>query len=218
MSAEYTSNSKHRILLSDLSFAFFIILLFSIFKSHADLVLLISWPFIFIYFLLMRRIKALAHLLLATLMAVIWVQFAKEYYGYKYDYIKIFGMNTLPLMAWTLTLLGLGEVCNHLKFKRKILNFLIFVPSFWFLLILFETVAYHILEIRNTMTGSYIGLPFCNCLHAPTWMKMVYFAMGPVYYGLTKLADFFMKNRFPELLKSKSGSEDQTKNSLFAGN
>src|SRR5665647_2897810 len=97
MSAEYTSDSKHRILLSDLSVAFFIILLFSIFKSHADLVLLISWPFIFVYILLMRRIKALSHLLLATLMAVIWVQFAKEYYGYKYDYLKILGMNTCLL-------------------------------------------------------------------------------------------------------------------------
>lgn len=204
MSAVYTSYSKHRILLSDLSVAFFILLLFSIFKSHADLVLLISWPFIFVYFLLMRRIKALSHLLLATLMAVIWVQFAKEYYGYKYDYLKIVGMNTLPLMAWTLTLLGLGEVCNHLKFKRKILNFLIFVPSFWFLLILFETVAYHILEIRNTMTGNYIGLPFCNCLHAPTWMKMVYFAMGPVYYGLSHLTDTILDSAHPKLAANKS--------------
>lgn len=204
MSAEYTSDSKHRILLSDLSVAFFIILLISIFKSHADLVLLISWPFIFVYFLLMRRIKALAHLLLATLMAVIWVQFAKEYYGYKYDYLKIFGMNTLPLMAWTLTLMGLGEVCNHLKFKRKILSFLIFVPSFWFLLILFETVAYHVLEIRNTMTGNYIGLPFCNCLHAPTWMKMVYFAMGPVYYGLSHLTDAIWDSAHLKVAVNKS--------------
>ena len=204
MPAEYASDSKHRILLSDLTFAFLILLLFSIFKSHADLVLLISWPFIFVYFLLMRRIKALSHLLLATLMAVIWVQFAKEYYGYKYDYFKIFGMNTLPLMAWTLTLLGLGEVCNHLKFKRKILNFLIFVPSFWFLLILFETVAYHILEIRNTMTGNYNGLPFCNCLHAPTWMKMVYFSMGPVYYGLSHLTDTIWDSAHLKVVVNKS--------------
>ncbi len=198
MPAEYTSDSKHRMLLSDLAVATFIISLFSIFKSHADLVLLISWPFIFGYFLLMGRIKALAHLLLATVMAVIWVQFAKEYYGYKYDYLKIFGMNTLPLMAWTLTLLGLGEVCNYLRFKSKLHKFLFFVPSFWFLLILFETVAYHVLEIRNTMTGNYVGLPFCNCLHAPTWMKFVYFSMGPLFYGLSQLADRLIDERFPQ--------------------
>lgn len=197
MPAEYSSDSKHRMLLSDLALAFFIILIFSIFKSHADLVLLISWPIIFCYFLLMGRIKALAHLLLATLMAVIWVQFAKEYYGYKYDYLKIFGMNTLPLMAWTLTLMGLGEMCNYLRFKKKIHKFLFFVPSFWFLLILFETVAYHVLEIRNTMTGNYVGLPFCNCLHAPTWMKFVYFSMGPLFYGLSQLADRYIDNLYP---------------------
>ena len=195
MPAEYTSDLKHRMLLSDLVLAFFIILLFSIFKSQADLILLISWPFIFGYFLLKGRIKALAHLLLATLMAVIWVQFAKEYYGYKYDYLKIFGMNTLPLMAWTLTLLGLGEVCNYLRFKRKIHKFLLFVPSFWFLLILFETVAYHVLEIRNTMTGNYVGLPFCNCLHAPTWMKFVYFSMGPLFYSTSIFVDRLIEQR-----------------------
>jgi hypothetical protein len=198
MPAEYSSDSNHRILLSDLAVASFIILLFSIFKSHADLVLLISWPFIFVYFLLMGRIKSIAHLLLATLMAVIWVQFAKEYYGYKYDYLRIFGMNTLPLMAWTLTLLGLGEICNFLRFKKRVYKFLFFVPSFWFLLILFETVAYHVLEIRNTMTGNYVGLPFCNCLHAPTWMKFVYFSMGPLFYGLSQLADRYLDHRFPQ--------------------
>ncbi|MEI7828720.1 MAG: hypothetical protein WCI31_03065 [Prolixibacteraceae bacterium] len=201
MPAEYTSDSKNRMLFSDLAAAFFIILIFSIFKSHADLVLLISWPFIFGYFLLKGRIKALTHLILATLMAVIWVQFAKEYYGYKYDYLKIFGMNTLPLMAWTLTLLGWGEMCNYLRFKSKIRKFLFFVPTFWFLLILFETVAYHVLEIRNTMTGNYVGLPFCNCLHAPTWMKFVYFSMGPLFYGLSQLADRYIDKLYP----NKSG-------------
>jgi hypothetical protein len=145
----------------------------------------------------MGRIKALTHLILATLMAVIWVQFAKEYYGYKYDYLKIFGMNTLPLMAWTLTLLGWGEMCNYLRFKSKLHKFLFFVPSFWFLLILFETVAYHVLEIRNTMTGNYVGLPFCNCLHAPTWMKFVYFSMGPLFYGLSQLADRYIDKLYP---------------------
>ena len=180
---------NRQMLISDLTIAFFILLFLSVFRMHADWVLLGSWMVIFTYFTLMRRIQATAHLLLATLIAIIWVHFAKGYYGYKYDYLVIFGMNTLPLMAWALAMLGLSEVCNYLKLSRKIFYFLIFVPAFWFLLILFETVAYHILEIRNTTTGSFAGLPFCDCIHAPTWMKVVYFAMGPVYYAGTMLVD-----------------------------
>lgn len=218
MPVKSSSRSKHGMLLTDLIIAFLILLLFSIFRSHADWVLLISWPVILGYLLITRRIKALVHLFLATIMAVIWVQFAKEYYGYKFDYLRIFGMNTLPLMAWTLTLFGLGEMCNYLKFNRKIFSYLIFVPSFWILLILFETVAYHVLEIRNTMTGNYIGLPFCNCLHAPTWMKVVYFSMGPLFYGLSQAADNLLEWKFPALFRSRYGSKNHLKSGLFAWN
>lgn len=189
MASYYLSVSKQRVLLSDFSIVAGIIMLFSLFKRHADLVLLTSWVFIIGYFVFTKRYNALAHQILATMIAISWVYFAKDYYGYKYAYLTIFGMNTLPLMAWTLTLLGLGEVCNHMKMSRKIFYFLFFVPAFWFLLILFETIAYHILEIRNTMTGHFAGLPFCDCIHAPTWMKVVYFTMGPAYYSATMLVD-----------------------------
>ncbi len=189
MTSEYSSATDHRFLNKDLSIAFIVILIFSVFSAHADWILLGAWLFIFFYLLQKRRIEAFLHLLLATLMASIWVHFAKDYYGYKFDYLVIFGMNTLPLMAWTLTLLGVGEVCNQLPFKRKFFKYLVFVPAFWALLILFETVAYHVLEIRNTMTSNFIGLPYCDCIHAPVWMQVIYFTMSPVYYGLAFLTD-----------------------------
>jgi len=189
MASDNLSGSDRRLLQKDLSIAFTVILIFSLFSAYADWVLLGSWLFVFVYLLQKRRIKAFLHLLLATLMASIWVHFAKDYYGYKFDYLTILGMNTLPLMAWTLTLLGVGEVCNQLPFRRKIFRFLIFVPVFWILLILFETIAYHILEIRNVMTSNFVGLPYCDCIHAPVWMQVVYFTMGPVYYGLSHLTD-----------------------------
>ncbi|MCX6220710.1 MAG: hypothetical protein NTZ69_06950 [Bacteroidia bacterium] len=204
MISEYSSGSDHRLLLTDLSIAFTVILIFSLFRAYADWVLLGSWLFIFVYLLQKHRIEAFLHLLLATLMASIWVHFAKDYYGYKFDYLTIFGMNTLPLMAWTLTLLGFGEVCNQLPFKRKIFRFLIFVPVFWVLLILFETVAYHVLEIRNTMTSNFIGLPYCDCIHAPVWMQVVYFAMSPVYYGLSLLTDTIWDSARPKEAANKS--------------
>lgn len=186
------SNSRLRLLFSDLTLGISIILLVSVFRESADWILLVSWVLVAAYFLLMRRVESLVHQFLATLIAVLWVHFAKEFYGYKIDYLVIFGMNTLPLLAWTLALLGLSEVCNNLKLRKKSLYFLVFILTFWFLLILFETIAYHVLEVRNTMTGNYAGLPICDCIHAPTWMKVVYFSMGPIYYSATKLADSLM--------------------------
>ena len=198
MIANYLSRSKQRLLLSDLAIAFVILLMFSIFKGHADLVLAYSWLFILAYLLVIRRILALTHLIIATLVAIIWLNYAKDYYGYMFVYHKILGMNLLPLMAWALSLFGLSEVFNYLTLTKKRYRFLLFIPIFWVFLITFETVAYHILEIRNTTTGSFVGLPFCDCIHAPTWMKVVYFSMGPVYYGATLRADNFiakLKNR-----------------------
>ena len=180
-------------LLSDLTIAFCILLSFSIFKGNADLVLAYSWIFILLYVLVTARILALMHLIIATLVATIWLNYAKDYYGYMYAYHKILGMNLLPLMAWALSLFGLSEVFNYLTMSKKRYRFLLFIPVFWIFLITFETIAYHVLEIRNTTTGSFVGLPYCNCIHAPTWMKVVYFAMGPVYYGSTLRADNLIK-------------------------
>ena len=199
MIADYLSDPKRCMFLSDFLIAFCIILLFSVFKGFADLVLVFAWFFILGYMMLTRRTIAVAHLILATFFAVIWVHYAKDYYGYKFDYHRLFGMNLLPLMAWTLALFGLGEVYNYLGLTKKRYKFLLFIPVFWFLLILFETVAYHILEIRNTTTGSFVGLPYCNCIHAPTWMKVVYFSMGPSYYASTLMVDNLIKKKFPRL-------------------
>ncbi len=185
-------------LVADLTIAFCILSSFSIFKGDADLVLMYSWFFILIYMVVTRRFFAVMHLFLATVVALIWVHYAKDYYGYKYVYHVIFGMNLLPLMAWTLCLFGLSEVYNYLNLTKKRFKFLLFVPIFWFLLILFETIAYHVLEIRNTMTGTYVGLPICDCIHAPTWMKVVYFSMGPTYYSATMLVDNWLGKIFPD--------------------
>ncbi len=166
-----------------------IITAISVFAGHADVVLLTAWVIVALYTALTKRFLSLIHLMLATLIAVLWVYIARDNYGYNHDYIAVAGMNTLPLAAWSLGLVGVSEIFNHFKTKRTLLNFILFVPVFWVLLVLIETYAFHVIEIRDTMSGSPIGLPFCNCIHAPLWMQIVYFTMGPVYYGLTILAD-----------------------------
>lgn len=169
-----------------------IIIFMSIFSGQADIVLLFSWVIIFVYTLITRRYISLLHLLLSTIIAIAWVYIAQGNYGYNHKYMIIAGMNTLPVLAWSLGLIGVSEIFNHFRTRRKILNFILFIPVFWILLILIETYAFHVIVIRDTMSGNSFGLPFCNCIHAPWWMRIVYFTLGPAYYGLTILTDSFV--------------------------
>jgi hypothetical protein len=207
MSATLFSNPRRRFLLVDLVLGTLVILIAGVFNDYADRILLASWIITFGYLLLTRRFDSLVHQFLATTIAMLWVHFAREYYGYKFSYLVVYGMNTMPLLAWAMAILVLGEICNHLELPGKQYDLLVFTILFWFFLIVFETVAYHVLGLRNTMTGNFAGLPFCNCIHAPAWMKVVYFSMGPFYYGLTKLADQLLRRRFSGLLQSGYGSK-----------
>lgn len=164
----------------------------SLFAGHADIVLLLSWLIVALYTWFTHRKFSFVHLILSTLIAICWVYIARENYGYNHKYITIFHVNILPLLAWSLGLLGVSEIFNHFRSKRRIVNLILFIPVFWFLLLLIETYAFHVIEIRDTMSGNSIGLPFCNCLHAPWWMRIVYFSMGPAYYALTLLADYLL--------------------------
>jgi hypothetical protein len=189
MAAFYTLVSKRGVIITDLSIGICIFLQVIIFREYADVILLISWILIICYLFLMRRYYAIMHQLIATFLATAWVSFARDFYGYRFDYLTIGGLNTFPLLAWTIALLGLGELCNNFEMRRKIFYFFLFVPMFWISLILVETVAYHVLNMRNVMTSSFGGIPFIDCLHAPRWMQVSYFCIGPLYYGLTKSAD-----------------------------
>lgn len=177
---------------ADLVLSLFFILMVVLFKQFIDIILISAWIFAFVYLVLQRRYRSLLHQVMATVLAITWVSFAKNYYGYQADYQKFFGLNSLPLLAWTLTLLCLGELCDKFNLGSKAYNFLVFVPAFWFFLILFETAAYHWLGLRNAFTKSYPGLPVCDCIHAPRWMQAAYFSMGPFYYFMILMADQFV--------------------------
>lgn len=189
MNTEILMKSRLTIIIIDLLILAGIIITMSLFTGHADIVLLVSYVITVLYSIIAKRYLSLMHLMISTLIAIGWVYFAKGNYGYNHAYISIAGMNILPILAWALGLIGVSEIFNHFKSKRKVLNFILFIPVFWILLILIETYAFHVIEIRDTMSGSSIGLPFCNCIHAPLWMRIVYFSMGPVYYALTILSD-----------------------------
>lgn len=198
---EQIFKSKYWMLVPDLLILTSIITMMSIFRSQADLVLLSYWLIIAVYFVVTKRFHSLLHLFLSTIVAIIWVYIARTNYGYNHIYWTVFGMNLLPLMAWSLGLLAVVELFNYIRFRKKLFNFLLFVPLFWISLIIIESYAYHVIVIRDTMSGNTIGLPFCNCIHAPNWMRAVYFTMGPVYYAITLFADRALDRYHPGLPK-----------------
>jgi hypothetical protein len=166
----------------------------SLFQVRADLVLIISWLIVVISVLICKRSASFIHLIISTCIAFLWVYSARDYYGYNHSYYSVAGINLYPLTAWSLGLYGVSEILNHFDLEKKLVRLLIFTLFFWTTLILFETYAFHVIKIRNISTGIDTGLPFCNCIHAPLWMHIIYFSIGPVYYIITIYADRFLKN------------------------
>ena len=78
-------------------------------------------------------------------------------------------------------------------------------------------MGYYLFNIHNIATSQFPGLPICNCIHAPTWMKIVYFSMGPVYYSGTMLVDQITDKVSSEFSGLKAKGESIPKNSLLTG-
>lgn len=153
----------------------------------------------FLYLGIKKRWKELYYLFMASLLSVVWVYFANSQYSYNDEMIKVFGLNSYPLFAWTI---GLFVFVNMYFFLENVFNFrmrfkkiLFFVGLYWSLLIFGETVWYHVFNVQNVATAIYSGLPICDCLHAPLWMQVSYFLMGPVYFVICEAALLF-HNKF----------------------
>lgn len=180
----------------DLIIMFLTITGVSLFQDQADVVLIIIWVFIGIYTWLNKRYDSFTHFIISTCIAFLWVWCARNNYGYNYTYYSVAGLNLLPIAAWSMGLLFVSEILNHFAVEKKVIRLVAFTLLYWCALLAIESYAFHVIGIRNISTGNSIGLPLCNCIHAPWWMRIVYFSMGPVYYIITIIADqFTYKNR-----------------------
>jgi len=118
---------------------------------------------------------------IAFLISFFWVLFAKEQYLYEGKNFIIFGINMYSLFAWTFGLfLSIYVFEKIIKIKKN--QFLYYFIFYLFALLFVETVFYHIFNVKNSVGANFSGLAICDCLHAPTWMKAVYFFMGPLYF------------------------------------
>ena len=152
-----------------------------------------------------NRKNLLKHFLLATLIAGIWIFVAREEYNYHYNFMNLNGLNLYPFFSW-----GAGLMISYLIFEhyRDKLNnknlknqIIVFLLVYWLLLLFCETVAYHAFNIRNLSGAFDSALPICNCMHAPNWMKLVYFSLGPLFFYISYLLG----------LEKSSNVKDKTK-------
>ncbi len=178
---------RARVMLADKILYILIISLLGIFRP--DAFMLVVYFLIYLYLYLTFREDGFYHLYLSTFIAVIWVILANDYYGYNTKMFTIFGLNSFPLFAWSAGLFGAYFLFSNFEryikgnFLKKLALFSIF---YWIALITVETIGYHYFNIQNITTAVYQGLPFCNCIHAPSWMQLSYFLMGPLYFTLCK--------------------------------
>src|SRR3989344_6684740 len=178
-----------RILVLDKIILLIIFILIGILRP--DIVVIISYFAVYPYLIFTKRKNALSHLQIASLLAITWLIFTRGYYNYNREMFLIFGMPLFPLFSWALGLFAAYLIYSHFEHKIKNTNLLKEVVLFCIfyipLLLLAETIAYNLYNIKNLATASYSSISFCNCLHAPDWMKIFYFIMGPLYLIICKV-------------------------------
>lgn len=177
---------KKQLLVADILIIICIIIFLGLYSS--DYVLIAAYLLLIPYLFLTKRQVLFYHLIVASLIALVWMIITKEQYAYNGDFLNIFGINSYSLFVWAIGLFLIYVIYSHyeylLKEKSFTKKFLLFIAFYIPILISAETVAYHLLNIRNIATASFPGLPICDCLHAPRWMQVSYFAMGPIFFSI----------------------------------
>jgi hypothetical protein len=156
-----------------------------------DILAIIVYLSLYVYLILTKRKKDIAYLFISSVIAIIWTIFAKNNYGYDRDMIYIFGLSAFPLFAWSTGLAAIYLLYHDIdqifmKNNGCLKRFLLFTVLYFFFIIVLETIAYHVFGIRNVATEIYPGLPICNCIHAPRWMQISYFLIGPIYFAISR--------------------------------
>lgn len=180
---------KKQLLIIDKVIYAIVVLLLGVFRP--DLLVIAVYFSLYLYLFLTARKSAFYHLLISSIIALIWMIIAKDQYGYNQKMISVFGLNSYPLFAWAIGLFGAYLIYSHwehiLKEGGLVKKMLLFVAFYWPILISVETIAYHVFNIRNLSAAAYAGLPVCDCIHAPRWMQISYLALGPIYFGICEL-------------------------------
>ena len=175
---------SHALAIADLSLLGAIIVMLPFFRP--DIVFPTTYLLLYPPILFTDRRVLLPQLLLASACSVVWMMIGGGIYGYQDSYFSIGPISIYPLAAWAVGFFLTYAFSTHIRLRRPtwLKRFGSYAVCYWFILILYETVAYHVFEIRNPATLGYPGLPLCDCIHAPPWVQVSYLSMGPVYFLL----------------------------------
>lgn len=178
--------SRPLLLAIDLLLIAIVVASFGVFS--ADKVLLAAYFSAIAYLLVTRRTNLFLHFFVASVLASLWAFLGRAEYGYNQPFFLINGINAFPLFGWAGGLFASYLVFSHEEhafgLKGFARQFGLYLLVYWFLLVLAETLSYHVFDIHNLAASGYAGLPICDCIHAPRWMQALYFAMGPIYFSI----------------------------------
>lgn len=175
-------------------FEIFLLILFIILFPFVRKDILIFSFYTIIYFYIIKfKVKSIEYLGLSTIISLVWVYFAKDYYTYYPDMTTLLGLDIYPLLAWSLGLFALRELYDYFKPKKQLKATILVIILYLIVLFIFEIISYHLLGFKNP--NDYPGLPICNCIHGPKTVQIYYITIGPIYYLLTLLLDKFIKKR-----------------------
>ncbi len=182
------NRSRKELFLMDVVFFLSAFSLFGVFRP--DYVVMAVFFLIVPYLIFTNRKILFNHFLLSSVMAILWVMFAQDIYGYNYGFIAVMGIDLFPVFSWSIGLLTVYSLYRQHRYFPESWGFakhlVLFTFIYLVLLIAVETISYHYFGIRIT-TAVYPGLPICDCIHAPTWMKAVYMMFGSVFFTLAYL-------------------------------
>ncbi len=156
-----------------------------------DILAIVVYLSLYFYLILTKRKKDIVYLLISSLLSILWTVIAKDNYGYNREMVYIFGFNAFPLFAWATGLAAFYLVYSDIerifiKNSGYAKSFFLFSLLYFFFIIILETIAYHIFDIKNIATAIYPGLPICDCIHAPKWMQASYFLIGLIYFNVCR--------------------------------
>jgi hypothetical protein len=163
-----------------------LLLIFLTILVNLNYTLFLLIPLLSFYLITTNKLDYFLGLCLAFCVSLIWNLLAGSQYYYNLNFTKFLGTNIYTLVAWTIGLFALLIIYNlfikKIKLKGFLSNFLVVFLVYSIILILLETIFYHNFNVHNLRAAIYPGLPICNCLHAPRWMQISYFLIGPIYF------------------------------------
>ncbi len=174
---------SHRSLYSYLTFLGSLAVLIYLWQLHPEIMFFVTAAYALLALRWFFRFEIERPVIVGLLIAVSYLTFFKDLYVYNTLKLEILSYPLFPLVAWPfgLTMLyhlveyGADALGVRSTLAKILTGYLLYVPF----LVSLEYYGYHYSNMQ--LESQYPGLPFIDCMHIPTTLKIVYFANGLVF-------------------------------------